>query len=379
MKLIQQKSRFKLIITDTLEHKIRTLCSHIYNDEWSGVLYYTEEGTFEEDNLVLTACDLLLMDKGSSAYTEFKMSPDIVGNYVDHPELQDCYMGLVHSHNNMATFFSGTDTATLQEEGGERDHFLSLIVNNEGTYSAAITRKIHIKENITFDRSYSTFNSRFVQTSAENKIVEYDAIEYFMLDIERPETTMELENKIAEIIKMKTHAPSKLQWFNTLANNNNKKAGTQTFINFDNYSPTPTFGKPQAKGSGIDIDLTSKEAPAKQSFILQNDGNRSLLKELLCQLISFNLFVTQDMSFDEDAPTKDIVESLENVYNIYFSTIDPEKTDEIIEHYVEMIFSLATSYGFTLEEAGTFFKSELDGIYHPIIEDIITNINFYMS
>lgn len=39
-------------------------------------------------------------------------------------------------------FFSGTDTNTLLEEGTDRNHFVSLIVNNEGNYVAAVTRRI---------------------------------------------------------------------------------------------------------------------------------------------------------------------------------------------------------------------------------------------
>ena len=37
------------------------------------------------------------------------------------------------------TFFSGTDLNTLQEEGSDMNNFLSLIVNNAGQYTAAIT------------------------------------------------------------------------------------------------------------------------------------------------------------------------------------------------------------------------------------------------
>ena len=49
----------------------------------------------------------------------------------------------------MATFFSGTDTDTLREEGNKRNHFVSLIVNNAGTYTAGITRKVDIERTIS--------------------------------------------------------------------------------------------------------------------------------------------------------------------------------------------------------------------------------------
>jgi hypothetical protein len=56
-------------------------------------------------------------------------------------DLMDCDQGLIHSHNSMATFFSSTDDSTLVEEGKDRNFFVSLIVNNAGTYTAAVTRK----------------------------------------------------------------------------------------------------------------------------------------------------------------------------------------------------------------------------------------------
>ena len=70
------------------------------------------------------------------------MSPDVVSYMANNSELLDCQMGLIHSHNNMSTFFSGTDIRTLEEEGLDRNHFVSLIVNNQGSYTAAITRKL---------------------------------------------------------------------------------------------------------------------------------------------------------------------------------------------------------------------------------------------
>ena len=56
--------------------------------------------------------------------------------------------------DNIMTFFSGTDTATLKEEGRDRNNFVSLIVNNAGSYTAAITRRIkskQVKESVSYE------------------------------------------------------------------------------------------------------------------------------------------------------------------------------------------------------------------------------------
>ena len=82
----------------------------------------------------------------------------------------------------MATFISSTDAATLREEGNDRNHFVSLIVNNAGTYTAAITRKLTIKKVISSTFTYKTFDD-IEKTGVSTSEVEEEVIEYNMLDI----------------------------------------------------------------------------------------------------------------------------------------------------------------------------------------------------
>lgn len=181
--LTKMSSTYKLIITKELEDKIRYLCQKIWKDEWSGTLFYTHEGKFEDGSLVIKGVDLFLMDVGSAAYTEFDMSPDVISYMTDNPELLECQMGLIHSHNQMATFFSGTDLTTLREEGEDRNHFVSLIVNNAGNYTAAITRKVKSCRNVTDNYSYNSFEDTVIDGS-KNYTYEFDTLEYYNLDIE---------------------------------------------------------------------------------------------------------------------------------------------------------------------------------------------------
>lgn len=93
----------------------------------------------------------------------------------------------------MAAFFSGTDTSTLQKEGNDTNCFVSLIVNTEGTYCAAITRKVTLKREITVvdkGSSYEFFGegTHALSTGMEcTKEVNSEEIQYFMLDVERHE------------------------------------------------------------------------------------------------------------------------------------------------------------------------------------------------
>lgn len=178
-----EQSSYKMIITRELERKIRFICSKIHNIEWSGVLFYTHEGEFEDNSLVIKAVDLVVLDIGDATTTQFQCSnPDVISYMVDN-ELLDCDMALVHSHHSMASFFSSTDTSTLLQEGSDRNIFVSLIVNNEGTYTAGITRQVFSK--ISEEVCYKTWGNQEVCNPAEHYETKY--IEWFNLAIEKEE------------------------------------------------------------------------------------------------------------------------------------------------------------------------------------------------
>ena len=205
--LKKQDNTYKLIITPELEEKIRFLCARFPNNEYSGVLFYDYTGRFEDNSLVLTAKDFCLMDYGSATYTEFDKSAEICNYMIEH-DLLECQQGLMHSHDQMSTFFSGTDLGTLQEEGSDMNNFLSLIVNNAGQYTAAITRIVKHIPHVTEVLEYEFFGEETINIGND----EYDAIEsyeieYFFLNIEKPTVNIgytDLFNRIEEISKDKT-------------------------------------------------------------------------------------------------------------------------------------------------------------------------------
>lgn len=204
--LKKQDNTYKLIITPELEEKIRFLCARFPNNEYSGVLFYDYTGRFEDNSLVLTAKDFCLMDYGSATYTEFNKSAEICNYMIEH-DLLECQQGLMHSHDQMSTFFSGTDLGTLQEEGSDMNNFLSLIVNNAGQYTAAITRKVKHIPHVTEVLEYEFFGEETINIGND----EYDAIEsyeieYFFLNIEKPTVNIgytDLFSRIEEISKDK--------------------------------------------------------------------------------------------------------------------------------------------------------------------------------
>lgn len=201
--LEEKSSSIKLIIPAYVENKIRRLCSEISTTEWSGVLFYTTKGTYEKD-LVVTCEDILLMDVGTATYTEFNMSPEVIAYMAEHPESLDYQQGLIHSHNNMSTFFSGTDKDTLQKEGNDRNHFVSLIVNNEGTYTAAITRKLNEIKEVKCKYTFNSFDNE-INEGEYIKSLNEDVILYTIMDIEKHsiQDFTELNSRIKEIKERK--------------------------------------------------------------------------------------------------------------------------------------------------------------------------------
>ena len=209
--LIQRQERYKMLIPKEVEKKIRLLLNEIRNIEWSGVLFYDVEGNFEDGSLKIICKDILPMDIGNSTYTEWDMNADVVSYVVDHPELMGSYYSLVHSHHVMQTTPSGTDLNTLREEGSDVNHFVSLIVNNAGAYTAMITRKVEIKNDIYSVYNYKSFDNATVEGKYDYTECK-EAIEYFYLDIEVEKTednNGELLDRISQLRETKNKSTFK--------------------------------------------------------------------------------------------------------------------------------------------------------------------------
>lgn len=206
-------SIYKLIVPENVEEKIRYLLRKFPSTEWSGVLFVTHKGSFENNDLVITCKDIYPMDLGNATFTEFTMNEDVAAYMSENIELFDCDLQLIHSHHQMSTQPSGTDLNTLKEEGNERNCFVSLIVNNAGKYYAAITRKVQTKSEVTVKKlgtSYEFFGDGSKEVEHDNtettKVIEKEVIEYFDLEVERhevPNTLEYLDARFDEIAKKK--------------------------------------------------------------------------------------------------------------------------------------------------------------------------------
>lgn len=87
---------YKIVVPEKVEEKIRYLLRKFPSTEWSGVLFYSHEGSFEDDSLVITCQDIYPMDLGDATFTSFSMGEEVASYLAQNIELFDCDLGLVH-------------------------------------------------------------------------------------------------------------------------------------------------------------------------------------------------------------------------------------------------------------------------------------------
>ena len=291
---------YKLIIPAEVERKIRFTCQKVWNTEWSGTLFFTHEGSFENNDLVIRCVDIYIMDIGTQAYTEFDMNPDVIAYMTEHSELLDCQMGLIHSHNNMSTFFSGTDTATLKEEGRDRNNFVSLIVNNAGTYTAAITRRIKSKQ-VMESVSYEFFGDGEKQDT-KKYVSDADEIEWFYLKIEKEGENYSFPDMAARLEEIKQAKAEKAKKAQTpayssgykpvIANSYGTKAGPANLVNKEDSKPKVT--QPTLFDNVDDLSFDDNYSLPYGQVTL----DKVTLKSLVLQLITGSIIISNDSKID---------------------------------------------------------------------------------
>lgn len=260
--MVKGSTTYKMLVPSNVEEKIRYLIRKFPHTEWSGVLFTTHEGSFEDGSLKIICKDIYPMDLGSAGWTEYYMSPDVTNYIAENLELFDCDLHLVHSHHSMGAFFSGQDNKMLQEMGNEMNCFVSLIVDTPGNYVAAVTRKMQKKYEVTtkeLGTSYEFFGEGTIGTASTNggplsestQVTEMETIEYYMLDVEveKVDNSLDyLDRRFEEIERKKEEAKKEKSNFNSLPyfhtyggfGNWDKYEPVSATNSFKNYQKEPT-------------------------------------------------------------------------------------------------------------------------------------------
>ncbi len=210
---------------------------------------------------------------------------------------------------NIMTFFSGTDTATLKEEGMDRNHFVSLIVNNEGTYTAAITRKVKATKTITENFSYPTFDDEKI-VDTKTYTVESEELEWFYLKIEfeRNESFFqeELKTRLEEIRKAKAEKANPIYAgvFNNQGGNQPEqgilfpeigKKVTQSYMG--QAGPANKIVKKSEKRFSYDTDYIDNKISDEIPYGYIG-FNKETIKSLVLQLVTGSIIIPNSSRID---------------------------------------------------------------------------------
>lgn len=200
----------------------------------------------------------------------------------------------------MSTFLSGTDTATLKEEGRDRNNFVSLIVNNAGTYTAAITRRIKSKQ-VKESVSYKFFGDGEKRDTKEY-VSSADEIEWFYLKIEKEGENYsfpDMEARLEEIKQAKAERAKKFQSYvcqggykPVIANSYGTKAGLVNLVKKEDD---------KAKVTQPTLFDNVDDLPFEDGYDIpygQVTFDKTTLKSLVLQLITGSIIISNDSKID---------------------------------------------------------------------------------
>ena len=208
------KDKIQVIIPKKVDDQIKYLCKEISTIEWSGVLFYTLEGSIKDPkNCKITLEEILPLDKGTSGATSYELGINVVKFMAKHnaPE-KNWKVGHIHSHHSMSVFFSGTDEAELRENSANHNFYLSVIVNNKHEIigKVGIKSSNNLPENIE-EIGYTALDEEGKEYVLEKVITEKQDSKFFEYDceIKFEEPEIQVSDEFKELMtKMGTHPSS---------------------------------------------------------------------------------------------------------------------------------------------------------------------------
>ena len=260
--------------------------------------------------------------------------------------------------DNIMTFFSGTDTDTLKEEGRDRNNFVSLIVNNAGTYTAAITRRVKSKQ-VKEAVSYEFFGEGEKQDTKEY-VSNVDEIEYFYLKVEKENENYSFPDMAARLEEIKRTKEEKAKKSQVFTCQNEYKPITNNLISKEITKPKIIQSTLFDNIDDLPFDGYSNIPYGQVSF------NKDTIKSLVLQLITGSIIVSNENKID----VIKWVKSMPVIYEKRFGKDDDGISNFMAwaETYVEYLVWNTTDD--ELEKAG-LDSAEICAICaHNIIEEL---------
>lgn len=346
--------------------------------EWSGPLIYSRTGCDDvldlfidgkNKSMELTAEEVLLADIGTSSYTAYELNdPEIMGKIMDY-QLDGKHLGHIHTHHNMATFFSGVDNEELQENTPNHKMYLSLIVNYKdgGEYRARLCVKASESKTLAEIFKNVTVFSKKKPVELSDLFIQNEVIYYIDLDI-KYELDEQSFDRYDRLIKNKTVNSSP----------NNIYIGRNHYLN-DTYS----IGNSWQRGNPYQPELFDDAQDAfnlNDSPFMETDDKPPLRIDRPCLIDYIYRVITCDI----DIPSEEI--SL-NKFNELLANVEKYKPEELAvvrnnikdmsEYIIELVWQVDTMTVIDDEEVQEIIQEAANLIkessYYPITHKLFQN------
>lgn len=327
LEVIQLDNKIPLTIPSKVLNQMRFLCKNIWEVEWSGILFYSTQGEFGTEAFKIQLETIFPMNKGNATYTEFETNEDFVEFLMDNPENLQFNRGLIHSHNLMSVFFSGTDNSEINDNSEFHNYYLSLIVNNKEDICAKVAFRGKNNEEIKRVVNYKG-NNGIPQTMVINSTVEKDVIFHYTCSIIKQEentVSEEFAKRTQEIIK---NALKKAESFQKSLNQFKDK-GQQTTM-FDNWDKGYQSTAIVEQDDNIE-DFTSVLISLDR---LNSESLENTLKSLKKK---FGNKLTDKNETEVNIYTNSIAENFNKFYHDYFDDKEELCVESTLEGVCELL------------------------------------------
>lgn len=357
--------KIKLIFPDEVTQKVKTLCESIDYTEWSGILFYSVEGSIlKPEEMVLEAKDIILMDKGTVSATGFsfseksKNSDGFEDAHIDYCEENEeallWKIGMIHSHHSMKSFFSSTDLEDLKNNSKLSNYYLSVVVNNDMDFVGKLAINTFLEEEIEV-KSYALDDEGNKYHFGNSKI---PVKKEFMVDYD------------CEIDYNKNIKTENSFWFRNIINiltkkdkKSNVKSTSKRFNNFNmfsnpyynNYYKNDWGSRKNTMDSGERFKKNnSKVFQSKAYEYFQN--SEEVDEEILKGLIEVTLL---GAVFKNGRPLFNIKESRKIIDSLNSSIMSVKDLEEYLKDVLEEVLANKGELKPTYEHIKTSFENSL--------------------
>ena len=203
MRQIKLSNTVKVVVPAKISAQIMYLCSKIHDVEWSGVLFYSVTGNINKPDTKIKLEYIYPMDKGTGGSTGFEYDEKVVEFMMDNPETIQWKQGLVHSHNNMQAYHSGTDMSELEDNSKNHNYYLSIVINNKFDIVGKIgfEGKLEASKLKYMIRNDSGKPSSLVLNQQEEKVLFYRECEFEFEGFDKEEYSKKVDTIINKSIQ----------------------------------------------------------------------------------------------------------------------------------------------------------------------------------